>query len=237
MFSDFTWSFMSKSKVAKPATKEGFFLLPPELRNVVYEYVLTTPDATLEYTTNDTFGHKQVNQLQYVNKQLYQECAHLELKFNTIITISTRAEDKTTATEQFFVLLASLPPEKHDWLRTVTLQNAGREVNRDMTDKNHPSKKVFPLIDSRVNMCRLAKLCRQMPNITMEFKLSMFSVKLLKTISNRRTGPLMVIAIGVAKPDLLHGDSMTELWPMAPITRPLIEKALEINGRVVATIA
>lgn len=150
------------------------------------------------------------------------------MKFNTTITISARAEDKTTATEQFFALLASLGPEKHDWLRTVTLQNAGREVNRDMTDKNYPGKKVFPLIDSRVNMCRLAKLYRQMPNITMEFKLSMFSVKLLKTISSRRTGPLMVIAIGVAFSDLLHGDSMSELWPMAPITRPLIEKSLEI---------
>ncbi|KAI4931192.1 hypothetical protein J4E85_003781 [Alternaria conjuncta] len=228
MFSDFIWSFMSKPEAVKPATKSRLFLLPPELRNVIYEYVLTTPDATLKYTTNDTSGHKQLNQLQYVNKQLHQECAHLELKFNTTITISTRAEGKTTATEQFFALLASLPEEKHKWLRTVALQNTDADVNEYLTQRNNPGKRVLTQIDNQANMCRLAKLCRQMPYITVEHKWSMFSAKVLKTASNGPVEPLMVIALGVALSEHLLGDSRTELWPMEPNTRPVIEKGVEI---------
>jgi hypothetical protein len=80
---------MPISESTASATKEGCLILPPELRNMVYGYVLTTPSATLEYTIDDASGHKRINQLQYVNKQLNDECADLELNFNSAVIISS----------------------------------------------------------------------------------------------------------------------------------------------------
>jgi hypothetical protein len=65
---------MLTSKSITSSLDGSLFILSPELRNVVYGYVLTTPNATLEYTADDECGHKQLNQLQYVNKELYREC-------------------------------------------------------------------------------------------------------------------------------------------------------------------
>jgi hypothetical protein len=218
---------MSTCEPTTSETKEALFLLSAELRNMVYGYVLTTPNAALEYTTDDASGHKQINQLQYVNKQLHQECADLELKFNPTITVFSRVEDDTTATEQFFELLAYLPPERQDWLQTVILYSEAPDIK-----PASPPVTRFRIPDSRVNMFRLAELCGLMPNMTVKYKLSIFSARILgKSIlySDDLEGPPYsreVIKLGSAFSLLPGGNLVHALWPSEPDKRYWTSSAL-----------
>ncbi|KAG9186035.1 hypothetical protein G6011_02591 [Alternaria panax] len=198
---------MPKYEYTTSAPKEGFFLLPAELRSMIYGHVLTTPNATLEYTTDNASGHKQINQLQHVNTQLNTECADLELQFNLTIIISSRVEDDTTAVEQFFELLGYLPPERQEWLRTIILHSAAPDV-----DLASPFYDRFQLVDSRVNMFRLAKMCTLMPHMTVKYKLSTFSVRMLGLgPPDKPPWPVDVVMIGSAFSEFLRGDPLPEL--------------------------
>ncbi|KAF2445406.1 hypothetical protein P171DRAFT_430834 [Karstenula rhodostoma CBS 690.94] len=75
-----------------------FFALPPELRNVIYEYTLTefkpllctagdatgSPKLLLQYHFGNNEAKREANQLKYVCRQLNYEARTLSLRYNDI---------------------------------------------------------------------------------------------------------------------------------------------------------
>ncbi|KAF2823019.1 hypothetical protein CC86DRAFT_423112 [Ophiobolus disseminans] len=113
--------------------------LPAELRNHIYKLVLTSSnvfedglrlgvtwyrttaflfDCTEKY---QSLNHSTtVNQLKYVNKQLYKETAGLELKYNSLV-ICARDWDEKPA-EQLVKWLATFTPSKVAWIKKVVIK-------------------------------------------------------------------------------------------------------------------
>ncbi|KAF2244828.1 hypothetical protein BU26DRAFT_568823 [Trematosphaeria pertusa] len=109
--------------------------LPAELRNHIYEYVLTAPDG-LQYERRKIWAEPpktflclpkfaseaiEFNQLKYVNRQLYNETAGLELKFNPIAFPSWLDEDLPPPGCQFLLFMGRLDTPKRSILRTIIL--------------------------------------------------------------------------------------------------------------------
>lgn len=113
--------------------------LPPELRNKIYELVLTS-DTTLHLQTVATEYKRrgalyalsypnglllepaEFNQLKYVNKKLYSEVAHLELRFNEIAVIADPRSGIPGPAALFLGWHATLSSSKQAWIRKVTLE-------------------------------------------------------------------------------------------------------------------
>ncbi|KAG9186034.1 hypothetical protein G6011_02590 [Alternaria panax] len=85
------------------STQLGLFDLPAELRNRIYEFVLSSPTALILHSPHAPRHLKpykrydpdlkafntgssliELNELKYVNKQLYSETAGLEFAFNDV---------------------------------------------------------------------------------------------------------------------------------------------------------
>ncbi len=115
-------------------------LLPAEIRNHIYELVLTSGKALLyEEATDhrkprfiveqDLPNLNELNQIKYVCHQLYKETAGIEIKFNEVIfeggtdgiIIGLNEEDAYHATEVFSDFLSGCSPTKATWFSSVIL--------------------------------------------------------------------------------------------------------------------
>ncbi|KAF2272190.1 uncharacterized protein EI97DRAFT_233526 [Westerdykella ornata] len=135
-----------------PHTDEEYVLppllrLPPELRTMIYEYALSSPDGYLHYResqSNDLSPPKPVfcvldsnnssktpskraipdefNQLKYVNRKLYQETAGTEVRYNTLVfeSFETRRGLELSGCRNLCSFLNSCA--RKDWLKDIEIR-------------------------------------------------------------------------------------------------------------------
>jgi len=117
---------------AESPHQSHLMLLPPELRNHIYELVLTvTTGVRLTWTmgvsrkkqkpimvTNDT-DLRPVNQLKYASRQLYHETSGLEIKFNCVVVDEARA---SASISRFIEFTKRCSAGKLQWLTQVVLE-------------------------------------------------------------------------------------------------------------------
>ncbi|KAF1916021.1 hypothetical protein BDU57DRAFT_538362 [Ampelomyces quisqualis] len=165
--------------------------LPAELRNKIFEYALTCPNGlhvrTLAIPSKRLAwrhillaAHDQhldllsrsneFNQLKFVNKQLYLETAHTELKHNNI-TATTKYNGDLGPGYQFIAWVRAVPPEKRAWLAGATVvlaegfvQDPAQEYHRDVWRHRH-----HPKIDPSIS--QLAKFCKAYPAVSIQYHL------------------------------------------------------------------
>jgi len=154
--------------------------LPGELRNRVYELVLTSSEP-LRYSTKSAdqvekpvLGVEiisdrvavEVNQLKYVNKGFYAECAGLEIKSSDIYFGSYTNEDKPPG-YQFMAWVDTMTPAKQLWLNnktTITLQDPYSATKK-------PAFRLQSIPDTARTIAHLAEFYRTHPNIAMTYSL------------------------------------------------------------------
>ncbi|KAF2740049.1 hypothetical protein EJ04DRAFT_508462 [Polyplosphaeria fusca] len=150
--------------------------LPRELRDRIYENVLTDDDGLICVATvagantgkepstqfqflshTDDESKQGSNQLRYVCRQLHQETCGLALGYNNLIF---------TSTTQFSTFLATCSPYHQSQMRTVTIQEHIIPLYG----------KCFPLgWTTHLVATSLCSLCRAQPNLTMYIILDYFN--------------------------------------------------------------
>jgi hypothetical protein len=122
---------LTDSMDAPPRIEQFPFLrLPPELRNRVYDFALTS-DTPLHYeaplpTTSKPFlrtdDNLEFNQLKYVSKQLFKETKRLEWSQNTILFARTHEQDDMPG-KMFLDFWTSTEAERKKVVKWVRLEN------------------------------------------------------------------------------------------------------------------
>ena len=98
------------------STDPPFLLqLPGELRNRIYQYVLTEPNKIIPLTGDTS------NQLRLVCRQLYDETNWLELSCNNPITFVCDDALQRGPAEQFLAFTKTVAPKALSWLKTIVL--------------------------------------------------------------------------------------------------------------------
>ncbi|KAF2240957.1 hypothetical protein BU26DRAFT_572195 [Trematosphaeria pertusa] len=143
--------------------------LPGELRNRIYEYVLTDPSPLgLQYSEQFVGGtciskpwlkprfegmrDKEITKIKYVCRKLYAETAGLEIKFNSL-----RFSDSECPARMFKDFLAICSPSKAAWIRTVVLR---------LGDYSHCISVLQENIDT---LLPIADFCRRNPQATVKY--------------------------------------------------------------------
>ncbi|KAF3010961.1 hypothetical protein E8E13_010443 [Curvularia kusanoi] len=154
--------------------------LPPELRNLIYKYVLT-PDTTknLQYcageegrkaylsTWTDDAGpnaNVEFNKLKYVNRQLYAETAALELVYtHGLVFRRLPGSEPGGATAVRFLL--ELSPKKCTWLSTIRIQETLPQKESAVRGPHQAT-----LRDSPETMSSLDKICTEHPKLNVQYQ-------------------------------------------------------------------
>lgn len=198
--------------------------LPGELRNRIYKYVLTTPNANalridMQWTKASkrkpklyevVEPYEEFNRMKYVCHQLYQETAGLEAKFNTIIFRNN------FSTEQFLEFRDTCSSERCAWLSSVVLK--GRmERARGLYQSYLPwSPKV---------LCRLLDICRQFPHLHIRLVVSPAFRDF-----NSMNAPSEFITRGTILNLALRGVWLGHLWTWSPLNQ-FLQPSIEENTR------
>ncbi|KAF2831192.1 hypothetical protein CC86DRAFT_430930 [Ophiobolus disseminans] len=167
------------------AASSRLLLLPGEVLNKIYKFVLTAEDGKLKLNiTEKNQPHPlsrmplrpfrpyedlpEFNTLKYVCHKLYKDTAALELKFNTLVFIQTeRAQLKPSRQLLEFVRLCS--PAKFEWIKTIELQIKALV----MSYKHHLR---YFLTESHLNAyTRVAQFCRNNPHINVKYVFNSFT--------------------------------------------------------------
>lgn len=144
--------------------------LPGELRNLIYEYSLTYPNALYvvdnltEPISEPTFHalglqdaqSSELNQLQYVNRQLQKETVGLELKHNSIC-FQRLTNNGLPCGARLVSFLQLLPPKFLPWLSKITV------------DESFELGKGPFFHDSNATTKLLDQLCNQNPRLEIEY--------------------------------------------------------------------
>jgi len=159
--------------------------LPGEIRNKIYQFVLTSPDA-LRYRESskriqkpifyslgsqraehgDENEQSEFNELKYVNKQLYNETAALELKYN-VLRFNGHPSDKLPAIANLTNFLGSIATTRKAWLRTIMLDDCIPPPSHGGTESFYSKP-----IASATAIASLSHACRQNPHIRVRYVLS-----------------------------------------------------------------
>ncbi|KAF2871369.1 hypothetical protein BDV95DRAFT_606807 [Massariosphaeria phaeospora] len=143
-------------------TPLGLLQLPAELRNRIYEDVLTVaPTSRLRYrddhrSSSDTPSElcakdeRGFNQLKKVCRQLHAETVHLEIKYNDAVFAGERAEGSMPPGRLLRLFLANLDSFAVAWLSTVILE---ADYVTDDLESIEP----------------LAYFCRKNPHVVMKY--------------------------------------------------------------------
>lgn len=173
-----------------------FLQLPAELRNNVYEYVLTSPHAlrSRKPTNGEHLPHgsdpstssskvlepsaDEFNQIKYVNKEIYKEANALELRYNTL-RFAYRPEDGSLASAQLISFMSSLPAPQKSWLRTIVVDDRNSEH-----DNHSDAFKAFAPLDKPQIIAMLGQICSQNPKILVRYTMTYWSTTTVTGVPN-----------------------------------------------------
>jgi hypothetical protein len=189
--------------------------LSAEMRTLIYAYALTEASGiTLCWHPGTSKDHKKpimaacpeddaypINQLKYVNCQLYKETAGLEILYSPVIFQSeTYASAGAIASFQDFVRHCA--PRKLLWLRRVVL--------RENVDWTKPWELRHPmgwLACNMPSMLKTLRMCSKNPHMTVELELPGFGVVNAEGMSH----PFEFLATGIALSRMFRSKDMTNL--------------------------
>jgi hypothetical protein len=164
-----------------PATDGSSLLqLPGELRNKVYEYVLTEPSKILSW------NHGQSNQLRLVCRQLHTETNWLELRCNIPITFVQRESAHPGPAQQFNAFTKALPTPALQWLCTVVLNNLSAingadtepRLEYDWISLNDPQQRLPFMPETVTALVELSDVCRALPQMQLRYILPGFTLEI-----------------------------------------------------------
>lgn len=162
-----------------------FLDLPAELRNRIFILALTAPDNVVAVTWQrgvtkarkkpvmvalDGNDAHPINQVKYVNRQLYNETAGLEIQHNAI-AFQSQLFTQAGATIGLFNFVRRCTPNKLQWLKRVIL--------RENTDLDKPKAQRDALVWMKDHMRMIIKLldfCACNPHITIELNVPGFCI-------------------------------------------------------------
>ncbi|KAF2244814.1 hypothetical protein BU26DRAFT_579547 [Trematosphaeria pertusa] len=182
-----THSNPSAAGSTEPASESRLLQLPPELRNRIYEYALSTgpwplycscvgTTAALKKPIHKAIFHlepppwprsfehdpiTELNQLKYVCRQLRVEAAGLELKINKEIKISRTDRDARSPIWDLLVLFRQYPVAQLMWLSKIIIADEALNVCDAFNDK----RRIFTAPD----IAQAAQLARRHPRITFKY--------------------------------------------------------------------
>lgn len=165
-----------------PTPSFGLLRLPPEIRNQIYECVLTTDSGQLKFNahpnpenrhfywrqTGNMISLPEFNKLRHVSRETYQETAFFEYKFNTLVF--EQVERAELEPEKQLLTLESLcPPASFDRITRIELHIKALATPYSMHHQyfleNHH-------LDA---YARIARFCRQHPGIEVKYVLNSFT--------------------------------------------------------------
>jgi hypothetical protein len=150
-----------------------FLRLPAELRNQIYQLALSTPEPLVLISKYDGLATlllsdfdgvtREFNQLKYVNKQVFTETEHIELKYNDITVNRTKVEDDPPAAQFLNWVYAMMPP-MHSWLDGATVVLSDESKSYELSSITHVS-------DSARTMSYLARFCNAHIEVSIHYHL------------------------------------------------------------------
>jgi hypothetical protein len=120
--------------------------LPAELRNKIYELVLTAPDGLRIWSAPNSSGRSRsrpkprlvehcnqdhdFNQLKFVSRQIYKECAGLEVKFKNITFDHIRPQ---ASMHRFLKFANQCTNARRNWPTHITIKEKVSKKDGDIT--------------------------------------------------------------------------------------------------------
>ncbi|KAF1831075.1 hypothetical protein BDW02DRAFT_70361 [Decorospora gaudefroyi] len=192
-----------------------FLRLPAELRNRIYELVLTSTEKRLRFADDGPCGKPRIyepfprfskrdfNQLKYVCRELYQETAGLEAKFN-ILEITGGQWPKPGPARIFNKFLRGCAPAKRRWFVKVILRQ--RHSGHSFMEIIEPASDVLPIAD----------FCRQYPHVKVAYLVEGFEYKLYSVRRFIKAGYFITMAVRGRN---LFNEQQSQLLPQVTLAR------------------
>jgi hypothetical protein len=204
-------TFNKRSRLSAPAQPSRLLQLPAELRNKIFELALTHTNwgdgLRLHVPSNNTKRflyacseqhesiHRavEVNQLKYVNKQLWKETAGLEVKYNSVIVCARQFRERPTVT--LLQWLSKICTTKLPWIKMVVIKyevladayhSSSRSISSlfhflsgvhdsyDGRGRDRSKPPTFP--DSARDLVQLVQFCRNNSTLTVHYKLPTWNI-------------------------------------------------------------
>jgi hypothetical protein len=192
--------------------------LPGELRNRIYDYVLTETVPLYCYPSRNVAGtfnlfrrkrlssmDKGVNQMKYACRQLHQETARLGLTLNPRLIFPYQFRTGTPASVTCAHFLDSLAAQQKNELNVIVVEEQVPDRVRSFY------KQFFDLH----GIAMLAKFAEEHPNVRVEVKLECFT--------NRPSGTI-IPDIGCIVQLAIRGDLV---WPHLYYLKAMVRSAVE----------
>ncbi|KAF1944323.1 hypothetical protein EJ02DRAFT_98719 [Clathrospora elynae] len=165
--------------------------LSAELRNDIYQYVLT-PDCKLFFSEakpgrkarvvfENGDEHQEFNQIKYVCRQLYAETAGLEAKYNMIYVHGSFPRGKGPA-QKFSEFLATCSRPRVSWFRNVLLSTSS---HYNMDSFIEPANFLFAIAD----------FCRNNPDAAVVYSPRAFDSRSRKVYTFVLMGVYLTMAV------------------------------------------
>lgn len=235
----------------------SFFSLPREIRDQIYEYVLTADDNTLSYRVcygveTDTavfcgnnheepvelskpcmsleHRNEQHNQLRYVCRQLYTETNGLEFKLNDVVI---HGEEPSLARTFFKAVQVNYVKKNLFQFRNIELYcHLGIF---DMSKILQAAVVDDPILyDSPQDLIRLAQICRANDKMKIRYMLPQFCYLKSSRLRGHSSSREETLRIGVFFNMLLRGKDLRFLLQETPrpVVEMLINEATELGRRL-----
>jgi hypothetical protein len=170
-------SYESRSTAAssQPRPVNALLRLPAELRNRIYEYVLSA-EGSLEFENREAdfntksyffsamTGKKEFNQLKFVSRQFYVETNCLEFVHNKLRFVGDKTSYDNGPAKLFNKFLGQCTTSKQAWITDVVLNH-------------HPlSGTLQHILEYHDQIARVAKHCRKYPQLKVTYVCHNFDV-------------------------------------------------------------
>jgi len=152
--------------------------LPGELRNRIYQFVLTEPNKIIPHTGDSS------NQLRLVCRQLHEETNWLELSCNNPITFIRDDALQRGPAEQFLAFTKAVAPNALSWLKTIILIDRAPDLRDYKSDpdaieylwsKLNGPEEPLPFVPETASvLVELSNLCRAYPQVEVRYMLPGF---------------------------------------------------------------
>ncbi|KAH4068847.1 hypothetical protein HBH98_077440 [Parastagonospora nodorum] len=187
--------------------------LPAEIRNLIYEFALTRDEVRVHWVTGTTRlrlkpelrvssnPKASINQLKFVSRQLYQETAGTELKYNRVVFDDS---SPSASTKRFFRFVTSCSAPKLQWLRQVVIEEKSNKEDESTMDW---------VRDNVHSILTLLDFCSKNPQITVLYRIPRFQIFCSIPEHNECYHGLQFLHTGIFLALAFHGKDYLSLVP------------------------